>query len=67
MNMIEMFDAWKSNSTFMVKRSAQSYFGSNQPAIAGSGACGSACGAGDDGKPTPKPTACGSACGAGGK
>jgi len=30
-------------------------------------ACGSACGAGDDGKkkPAPKPAACGSACGAG--
>lgn len=31
-----------------------------------SGACGSACGAGDE-KHEPKPTACGSACGAGEK
>ncbi|WP_211289737.1 hypothetical protein SPSIL_006760 [Sporomusa silvacetica DSM 10669] len=65
MNMLEMLDAWKSDSTFMAKRSAQSYFETNQPVMAGSGACGSSCGAGDKDKPEPKPTACGSACGAG--
>jgi len=75
MNNLGMLDAWKNDSTFMVRSSAQSYFGTTQPAMATSGsscgagdkdkpapkspACGSACGAGDDGKPSPKPTACG--------
>jgi ACGX-repeat protein len=65
MNNLEMLDSWKGDSVFSAKRSAQSYFGANQTVMASSGACGSACGAGDDGKPKPKPTACGSACGAG--
>lgn len=51
--------------TFVVKRSAQSYLGAEQTVMAGGGACGSSCGAGDNAKPAPKPTACGSACGAG--
>jgi ACGX-repeat protein len=62
MNTLEMLDSWKGDSVFSAKRSAQSYFGANQTVMASSG---SACGAGNDNKPNPKPTACGSACGAG--
>lgn len=65
MSKLGMLDAWKGVNKFFTKRSAQSYFGTTQVAMAYSGACGSACGAGDDGKSAPKPTACGSACGAG--
>ncbi|GAB6181407.1 hypothetical protein JCM14036_27260 [Desulfotomaculum defluvii] len=64
MNKLGMFDTWKENRKFFARRSAQSYFGTKQAAMAHSG-CGSACGAGDDGK--PKSTAFGSACGAGDK
>jgi hypothetical protein len=59
MNTLEMLDSWKGDSVFSAKRSAQSYFKVNQTAMATSGACGSACGADDDGKPNPKPSACG--------
>ncbi|MDE6009549.1 MAG: ACGX-repeat peptide [Muribaculaceae bacterium] len=45
---------------------AQSYFCVASESEKPSGACGSACGAGDE-KPEPKPAACGSACGAGEK
>ncbi|MBP2663051.1 MAG: hypothetical protein H6Q71_999 [Firmicutes bacterium] len=82
MNNLGMLDGWKGDSSFMAKRSAQSYFSPNQAVMDCSSGCGSscgagndgkpapkptACGAGDDGKPNPKPTACGSACGAGDK
>lgn len=49
-----------------LKHTAQAYFNSSAESEKPSGACGSACGAGDE-KPEPKPTACGSACGAGDK
>lgn len=56
------------NGLYAVRRSAQSYLCANGETTAPSGACGSACGAGDgDTKPEPKPAACGSACGAGDK
>lgn len=78
MNNLQFLSDWKEGvSSFIGKRSAQSYFGVNRLAMATSSACGagddkpapkpSACGAGDDDKPEPKPTACGSACGAGDK
>lgn len=51
---------------FTPKRTAQSYLCSSEETGKPSGACGSACGAGDE-KPEPKPAACGSACGAGDK
>lgn len=51
-----MLDVWKNGSMFRAKSSAQSYFGTNQT---GMSAGGSACGAGDDGKPAPAPSACG--------
>ena len=47
-----------------VKHTAQAYLCAMAENETPSGACGSACGAGDE-KPTPKPAACGSACGAG--
>lgn len=48
-------------------RTAQGFLCAEEQTTGASGACGSACGAGDD-KPTePKPAACGSACGAGEK
>lgn len=50
----------------VVKHTAQAYLCSNAQTETPSGACGSACGAGDE-KPEPKPAACGSACGAGEK
>ncbi|MDO4497789.1 MAG: ACGX-repeat peptide [Bacteroidales bacterium] len=49
---------------YSAKRSAQSYLCVATENETPSGACGSACGAGDA-KPEPKPAACGSACGAG--
>lgn len=49
-----------------VKHTAQSYLCAAAETENPSGACGSACGAGDE-KPEPKPAACGSACGAGEK
>ena len=49
-----------------VKHTAQAYLCAAAEAEKPAGACGSACGAGDD-KPEPKPAACGSACGAGEK
>lgn len=53
---------------YAVRRSAQSYLCANDETATPSGACGSACGAGDDGtKPEPKSAACGSACGTGDK
>ncbi len=79
MSKFESLDTWKCGGEFSPQKSAQSYFGTNQAAMTCSGsACGagvdgkpapkpSACGAGDDGKPDPKPTACGSACGVGDK
>lgn len=50
----------------VVKHTAQAYLCANAETEKPSGACGSACGAGDE-KPEPKPAACGSACGAGEK
>ena len=47
-----------------VKHTAQAYLCAEAENGTPSGACGSACGAGDE-KPEPKPAACGSACGAG--
>jgi ACGX-repeat protein len=53
---------------YTARRSAQSYLCAKDETTKPSGACGSACGAGDgDTKPEPKPAACGSACGAGEK
>ena len=49
-----------------VKHTAQAYLCAEAENGTLSGACGSACGAGDE-KPEPKPAACGSACGAGEK
>lgn len=49
-----------------VKHTAQSYLCAAAETETPSGACGSACGAGEE-KPEPKPAACGSACGAGEK
>lgn len=50
----------------VVKHTAQAYLCVNSENETPSGACGSACGAGEE-NPEPKPTACGSACGAGEK
>ncbi len=49
-----------------VKHTAQAYLCAAAEADKPTGACGSACGAGDE-KSEPKPAACGSACGAGEK
>lgn len=49
-----------------VKHTAQAYLCAATETEKPAGACGSACGAGDE-KPEPKPAACGSACGAGEK
>ncbi len=49
-----------------VKHTAQGYLCAEAATDAPSGACGSACGAGEE-KSEPKPAACGSACGAGEK
>ncbi len=49
-----------------IKHTAQAYLCGESENGAPSGACGSACGAGDE-KAEPKPAACGSACGAGEK
>lgn len=49
-----------------VKHTAQAYLCKEGETATPSGACGSACGAGEE-KPEPKPAACGSACGAGEK
>lgn len=57
---------WVGNNEFFGRRSAQGYLNAGRASFAVSGACGSACGAGDD-KKDPKPSACGSACGAGDK
>ncbi|MDE6074332.1 MAG: ACGX-repeat peptide [Muribaculaceae bacterium] len=54
----------KDNGAF--KHTAQAYLCNNSETEKPTGACGSACGAGDE-KPEPKPAACGSACGAGEK
>lgn len=54
------------SEVYSAKRSAQGYLCAKDETTAPSGACGSACGAGDT-KPEPKPAACGSACGAGDK
>ncbi|MDS0524314.1 ACGX-repeat peptide [Clostridium sp. SHJSY1] len=64
---ISMLNAWTGNSGFFGRRSAQSYFNSGRTSFSVSGACGSACGAGDDKTPDEKPSSCGSACGAGDK
>lgn len=64
---INILNAWSGNSEFFGRRSAQGYLNSGKASFAVSGACGSACGAGDDKNPDPKPSACGSACGAGDK
>ncbi len=56
----------KRNYDGIVKHTAQAYMCSNVESDKTTGACGSACGAGDE-KPEPKPAACGSACGAGEK
>lgn len=52
---------------YTARRSAQGYLCVSEGMVTPSGACGSACGAGDAPKPDPKPSACGSACGAGDK
>ena len=53
---------------YTARRSAQGYLCASEGTVAPSGACGSACGAGDPApQPQPKPSACGSACGAGDK
>ncbi len=49
-----------------LKHTAQAYLCAAAEGEKVSGACGSACGAGDE-KPEAKPAACGSACGAGEK
>ncbi len=49
-----------------VKHTAQAYLCAEAENATPSGACGSACDAGDE-KPEEKPAACGSACGAGEK
>lgn len=49
-----------------VKHTAQAYLCAQAATETPSGACGSACGAGEE-KPEPKPAACGSACGTGEK
>lgn len=49
-----------------LKHTAQAYLCAEADNATPSGACGSACGAGDE-KPEGKPVACGSACGAGEK
>lgn len=49
-----------------LKHTAQAYLCSEDQNDTPSGACVSACGAGDE-KPESKPVACGSACGAGEK
>ena len=49
-----------------VRHTAQAYLCAPAETGTPSGACGSACGAGDE-KTEPKPAACGSACGAGEK
>lgn len=48
-----------------VKHTAQAYLFNNSDNSKPSGACGSACGAGDGG--SSKPSACGSSCGTGEK
>lgn len=48
-------------------RTAQGFLCAEEQTAGASGACGSACGAGDDNPKEPKPAACGSACGAGEK
>lgn len=56
------------SGVYSAKRSAQGYLCAKDETTAPSGACGSACGAGDgDTKPEPNPAACGSACGTGDK
>lgn len=50
-----------------LKHTAQAYLCASADNATPSGACGSACGAGDEKKSEKKPTACGSACGAGDK
>lgn len=50
----------------VVKHTAQAYLCAEAESATPSGACGSACGAGEE-KSEPKPAACGSACGAGEK
>ncbi|MDE6377359.1 MAG: ACGX-repeat peptide [Duncaniella sp.] len=56
------------SGVYSAKKSTQSYLCGKNVNAAPAGACGSACGAGDEEtKPEPKPTACGSACGAGDK
>lgn len=49
-----------------IKHTAQAYLLADAENSKPSGACGSACGAGDE-KPETKPSACSSACGAGDK
>ena len=51
-----------------VKHTAQAYLCASAETDQPTGACGSACGAGDEKcEPESKPAACGSACGAGEK
>ncbi len=54
-------------STKALKHTAQAYLCAEAETTKPSGACGSACGAGDEKPVEPKPAACGSACGAGEK
>lgn len=56
----------KRNVTDALKHTAQGYLCTLADADKPAGACGSACGAGEE-KPESKPAACGSACGAGEK
>lgn len=56
----------KRNNYVTCKHTVQAYLCAEKECEKPSGACGSACGAGDE-KPEEKPSACGSACGAGEK
>lgn len=53
-------------NNYSFAHTAQGYLCSAEETDTPKGACGSACGAGEE-KPEPKPAACGSACGAGDK
>lgn len=65
MSRLAALNGWKGSNDFNSKRNAQNYLNKGKMVIGSS--CGSSCGAGDDGKETPKPSSCGSACGAGDK
>ena len=68
--LINSVESYKTSKTMTriinsaVKHTAQAYLCAEAENGTPAGACGSACGAGDE-KPEAKPAACGSACGAG--